>query len=388
MRRFKRAPVICSICNTQLIFPLNLDTDYTEKFVEVHGAQLPPPTLPCPSCGTPVDTTTAFAFIPGFPPTFESLTKAYQGFGSKWEYNRQSFEIAVHEAIEDPSRGVAGFEQQLNTPDGFEWYRQRMFYRSCVAFHRCFQLFLAFLVMERKAFVTWSKVTGYYSRFYFVQAFLNLLMSTWSELDHVAVTFDGQKVRVHEQKALTPRLKKATSHEVWWALLEAVKIPADYPIENLEFVMSRLGFNPNERNKANYSFEYLGGGFIELDWFDSGAKQLISHFMPIRRSDRDFTDPNRFFEGYDHENVDPGDFYGDTDVQSLWISIVTFLRLVKSLEINQRFVLTENLVALTELHLSGDYPKVRAGIAQSIAEILDDGFEMTVIDDLREFWRF
>ena len=388
MRRFKRAPVICSSCNTQLIFPLNLDTEYTEKFVEVHGAQLPPPTLPCPSCGAPVDTTTAFAFIPGFPPTFESLKKAYQGFVPNWEYNRQSFEIVLHDAIEDPSQGVVGFEQQLNTPDGLEWYRQRMFYRSCVAFHRCFQLFLAFLVMERRAFVTWSKVTGYYSRFYFVQAFLNLLMSTWSELDSLAVTFDGQTVHVREKKTLTPRLKKSASHEVWWAILEAVKLPTDFPVENLEFVLSRLGFNPNDRNNANYSFEYLGGGFIELDWFDSGAKQLISHFMPIRRSDRDFTNADRFFEGYDPESVDAGDFYGDTDIQSLWMSIATFLRLLKSLEINQRFILTENLVALTELHLSGDYPNVRAGIAQSLAEILDDGFEMKVIDDLREFWRF
>ena len=35
-----------------------------------------------------------------------------------------------------------------------------------------------------------------------------------------------------------------------------------------------LPFNPK------YGFEYLAGGFPELDWFDSGAKQMMRHFMP------------------------------------------------------------------------------------------------------------
>jgi hypothetical protein len=346
----------------------------------------PPAEVKCPTCGANVDTTDAYAFVPGLPPAFSDIRKAYDGFKPKWEHNRESFEEQAHAFIE--KHGHASCEAKLNTPEGFAWYRQRMFYRSCVAFHRCFQLYLAFLVLDRKCFRTWAAVTGYYSRFYFIQALLNLLLTTWLQLDRVAVVFDGKRIACIEQRNLSKRLKNIGSHEIWWALMESLKSPSGYPVDEMGFVLSRLAFNPNERNRVNYSFEYNFGGFPELEWFDSGAKQMLSHFIPIRRADRDFTDIDRFFDGVDPESADEEAFYGDTDVQSLWCSITAYLRILKALGFKQSFVKTEVLVALSELHLSGDYSRVRAGITQSITAILDDEYDASVVEQLHAFWKW
>ncbi len=71
--------------------------------------------------------------------------------------------------------------------------------------------------------------------------------------------------------------------------MEALKRPA-YPVDDLEFVLSRLEFDPSQRNRVNYGFEYHGGGFIELDWFDAGAVKMLNQMMPNPRPDRDITD--------------------------------------------------------------------------------------------------
>jgi hypothetical protein len=132
----------------------------------------------------------------------------------------------------------------------------------------------------------------------------------------------------------------------------------------------------------------LFGGFNELESCDRGAKQMLSHFMPIGRSDQDFTDINRFFHDSDPENVDVGAFYGDTDVQSLWCSISAYLQVLRALGFEQTFVMTETLVALSELHLAGDYERVRQGIQKAIHATLDDGYDPGVIEELRQFWGF
>lgn len=394
MREFKRPPVLCPKCDVCLVWGLSFGSvPPGHDSMEMAGPDPPPATVPCPKCGNTVDTTGAYSHVEGLPPTFEALRKAYEGFQPRWERGRQSFDEIAHEIIENPERGLARFEAELNTPDGFAWFRQRMFYRSCVAFHRSFQLFLAFLVLERRYFATWASVTGYYSRFYFIQALLNLLLSTWLDWHKTAFVFDGARVRCFEHKQLSrlsKRFQKRGSHEIWWALMEALKSPNDYPVDEMGFVLSRFAFNPQDRNNANYSFEYLFGGFNELEWFDSGAKQMMSHFMPRLkgRADRDFTDIDRFFEGMNPEDADVGDFYGDTDMQSLWCSISAYLRILRALDFEQTFVRTETLVALSEMHLSNDYPRVRAGIEQSIASILDDRYDRSVVENLREFWRW
>src|SRR5262249_39351087 len=151
---------------------------------------------------------------------------------------------------------------------------------------------------------------------YFIQALLNLLLTSWLELDKVAVVYDGKRVTCYGQKTLqllSRRFGKGGSHEIWWSLMECLKRPTDYPVDEMGFVLSRFAFNPQARNNMNYSFEYLFGGFNELEWAESGAKQMMSHFMPARRADQDFTDIDRFFVNVDPESADVGDFYGDTD---------------------------------------------------------------------------
>ena len=359
--------------------------------IEMNDTDPPPAIVPCPRCGEDVSTTEAYAHIPGLPPQFDDVKKAYAGHTPMWERNRESFEEAAHKIISGSQEGISALEEYLNTPDGFLWFRQRMFYRSSIAFHRCFQLFLAFLVLERRSFKTWAVVTGYYSRFYFIQALLNLFLSTWLEFDRTAVVFDGSRVVCLHQKSLeelSKRFRIRGSHEIWWSVMEALKCPEGYPVDEMRFILSRLSFNPSMRNNVNYSFEYLFGGFNELEWSDSGAEQMMNHFRPEYRADRDFTDVDRFFEGMNPEDSDVGDFYGDTDVQSLWCSITAYLRILKSLEFEQSFVKTETLVALSEMHLANDYERVRAGMAQTISEILNDKYDVSVVDGLREVWRW
>lgn len=157
-------------------------------------------------------------------------------------------------------------------------------------------------------------------------------------------------------------------------MIEALKSP-DYPVENLEFILTRLVFNPEKRQTVNYDFEYLGGGFIELDWFDSGARQLLNHFNCWPRTDQDFTDINRFFGDQNPENTDVADFYGD-EAQILWCSLMGYLQLLKALDIKQTLVLTETILALSELHIGREYPRLLAGIARSTSECLQDGFDL------------
>jgi hypothetical protein len=51
----------------------------------------------------------------------------------------------------------------------------------------------------------------------------------------------------------------------------------------------------------NYDYDYSGGGFPELNWFDAGWKQMYSHFTPQPRVDADITDIDRFFGDCDPE---------------------------------------------------------------------------------------
>jgi hypothetical protein len=259
--------------------------------------------------------------------------------------------------------------------NSFEWYRQRLFYRGCTAFYRCLQLFFAYLSLERHCFRTWAIVTGYYSRFFFIQAFVNLLLANFDAEQKHIFFYDGKQVHCLERNQLSPTLKKAFSHEAWWQLLEAIKIPKDFEFEHTEFVLSRLGLSPQYRNRVNYGFEYLQGGFIELEWFDSGARQLLSHFNPWPRPDQDVTNIDRFFEGEEPGNVDVGDFYGD-EAQILWCSIKTYLQMLTALGFKQQFVLVENIAALAEIHIGKDYPTLMRGILTSAEETLKQGFDV------------
>ena len=285
MRTFERDAVICTGCQACLRWMLSSGGELPgHETIEMKGMDPPPTIVACPRCGADVSTTDAYAYIGGFPPRFESIKQAYGNFTPKWEMSRQSFEEAVHQMLSESGNDLSAIEEQVNTAEGFQWFRQRMFYRSAIAFHRCYELFLGFLVLERRCFKTWASVTGYYSRFYFIQALLNLLQSTWVERDKVAFVFDGDQVTCRNRRDLkrgSKRFSRGGSHEMWWSMMEAMKCPQDFPVEQWEFVLSRLSINPVQRNNVNYSFTYLFGGFNELEWSDSGARQMMSHFMPV-----------------------------------------------------------------------------------------------------------
>src|SRR6266851_2192274 len=85
------------------------------------------------------------------------------------------------------------------------------------------------------------------------------------------IFFDGTQVVFTPQDKLPSPLKRSGSHDMWWGLMEALKSP-DYPCDNLDFVLSKLVFNPERRQELNYDYDYVGGGFPELNWFDSGWK--------------------------------------------------------------------------------------------------------------------
>ena len=276
MRTFERDAVICTGCQACLRWMLSSGGELPgHETIEMKGMDPPPTIVACPRCGADVSTTDAYAYIAGFPPRFESIKQAYGNFTPKWEMSRQSFEEAVHQMLSESGNDLSAIEEQVNTAEGFQWFRQRMFYRSAIAFHRCYELFLGFLVLERRCFKTWASVTGYYSRFYFIQALLNLLQSTWVEWDKVAFVFDGDQVTCRNRRDLkrgSKRFSRGGSHEMWWSMMEAMKCPQDFPVEQWEFVLSRLSINPVQRNNVNYSFTYLFGGFNELEWSDSGAR--------------------------------------------------------------------------------------------------------------------
>jgi hypothetical protein len=389
MREFVRPIIVCTHCGAKIRtgFGFSSKKDRDPKD-DIHAIWSEPPgiTASCPRCQNPVDTTSAYPVLANFPPAFEDLKAFYAGFTPKWEMSRDSFEVKLTEFL--TATTLEGVLTEFNTVQGLQWFKQRMFYRSATAFHRALQLFLGFLTLDRHSYRTWSQVTAYYSRFYFLQAFLNLSGCTYLNVPiepkgnaSAVIYFDGKTVR-HIEVSKLPKSFRPGSHELWWSVMEAMKTP-DYPIEHLSFILSRLVFSPEQRNRINYSFEYLSGGFNELDWFDSGADQMLNHFMPRPRQDEDITDIDRFFGGTNPEDADDGDFYSD-EAQIIWCSLLGYLQFVKSLDFPQNFVKTETVLALCDLHIGAEYPNITQGIAQSVHDVLQDGFDL---DSFLEHYR-
>jgi hypothetical protein len=385
MRKSTRPFVDCVTCKAK-VYSSRLLFDYPEGVAKedvIHADWAEPPRAveKCPRCQTDVDTTNAYPAIPNFPPTFDQLKKAYEGFEPKWEYNRKSFDDLVGKFLAE-GKTIEDCQNELNTPDGLAWFKQRMFYRSTTGFHRALQLFLAYLTLDKHFYRTWAEITAYYSRFYFIQSFLNLVLGTYLNVGKgkAFIFFDGTQVVCTPQKKLPSILERKGSHDMWWSLMEALKSP-DYPCEHLDFVLTKLVFNPERRQELNYDYDYSGGGFPELNWFDSGGwKQMSSQFMPRPRPDADITDMGRFFGDSDPEESDVGDFYGD-DAQIIWCSLIVYLQLMKALGFEQHFVKTETIVWLSHLHIGKEYPAILQGIAQATSEVLNDGFDLAGFKD-------
>src|SRR5258708_2858407 len=100
-------------------------------------------------------------------------------------------------------------------------------------FYRSLDLFLAYLALQKRMFGTWAEVTGYYSRFYFVQGFLNLLQANWfsheeklpapglvnSKDKSLFIYNTGNEILCLSERALYQGLgasSKRGSHQIWW----------------------------------------------------------------------------------------------------------------------------------------------------------------------------
>jgi hypothetical protein len=329
--------------------------------------------------------------IAGFPPTFGDLRRLYRGFQPLFEFHRQSFgEWWVHYLSQVSLRD---FTAGLNSNDanGAEirnQLTQRHFYRSATSFYRCFDLFLSFLTLQRQSFATWANVTGYYSRFYFVQAFINLLQASWFGSEdsiprgNLIDRHDGNFFVFHNGATLVTLNRSELlrqlgsenqgSHAIWWGIFGSLGHLPDFPtLESLEFVLGDGYFNVAQRNEVNYSHEYIRG-FPELEWFDADPGQMMNHFnFQHARLDRDITNIDRFFQGVDQENADPADFYGD-EAQILWCSVDCYLRILKALQIPQDFISPEKLAALSNSHIGQLLPNINQGIALSVADALNE----------------
>jgi endogenous inhibitor of DNA gyrase (YacG/DUF329 family) len=99
MRRSTRPLVDCANCGAKIhcsrLWAGYPDGVPREAIVHADWPEPPRTTEKCPKCQAEVDTTTAYAAIPTFPPAFDQLRKAYEGFTPKCEHNRRSFDEEV-----------------------------------------------------------------------------------------------------------------------------------------------------------------------------------------------------------------------------------------------------------------------------------------------------
>jgi hypothetical protein len=328
--------------------------------------------------------------IPYFPPAFASLRQLYRGFQPTFEFRRQSFAEWWAHYLRQVDLEAFGVELNSQNNSGTELktqLMQRHFYRSATSFYRSFDLFLSYLSLQHHKFGTWAEVTGYYSRFYFIQAFLNLLQASWfgaedsiptrgllNQRDKRFFAYNtGDRAVFLPEADLRHALgtSRQGSHSIWWAIFGCLGEMADYPqLESLSFVLGDGYFNVSQRNEVNYSHEYIRG-FPELEWFDSSTDSMRTHFdCQLHRPDRDITNIDRFFQDDDPENVDTADFYSD-GAQMLWCSTDCYLRVLRSLEIRQDFITLEKLEMLTREHIGRDLPRLVEGITTGIRESLE-----------------
>lgn len=105
--------------------------------------------------------------IPDFPISWERLLTLYEGYSALPEPERFTMEALFYKGLQRNSLGE--LENALDDSDR-AMILHTHFNLSTVAFYRMFQLFLASLLIDKNNFRTWSEVTAYYSRFYFIHA--------------------------------------------------------------------------------------------------------------------------------------------------------------------------------------------------------------------------
>src|SRR5437764_835005 len=138
MRKFERPLVVCSQCSAKLHTWLSWPGERGENVLEAKWTEPPQLNEKCPRCGAIVDTSNAYTHIAGLQTGIEQLKNAYKGFTAKGEMHRQSFERNVSNFLDKSDLQTC--KQSLNNEEGFQWFRQRMFYRSAAGFYRSLQL--------------------------------------------------------------------------------------------------------------------------------------------------------------------------------------------------------------------------------------------------------
>lgn len=319
-----------------------------------------------------------------FPVSFARLQAVYSNFTAKFEPHRDSFR-ALFESAANPTFTLRDLEPHLTNVDATSSFAkpidillQRYFYWSAASFYRAFYLFLSFLHLESRPVATWGHVTAYYSRFYTAQALTSLFLGHLVFVDRRKVehkkdasflVYGGRDgVRLRRRSDLARIWHINGSHQMTWALFDQLRFVPDMPDEDgFSFALTDAYFNPQSRNEANYSEVYLEG-FKELEWFDCSEQQMQGHFNIWRpRLDMDITDIDRFFEGVDPEQADPGDFYGD-DAQVVWLGLRLYLHLLASLKIGQAMVTQGKLSFLIGRIVDDVYPEIASGLRRSIEE--------------------
>jgi len=80
MRSLSRPPVSCGRCDAKIYFDRMGPTEHDPDVVISKRPEPPEVKEKCPRCDADVDTRSAYAAIPGFPPKFDDLRSAYADF--------------------------------------------------------------------------------------------------------------------------------------------------------------------------------------------------------------------------------------------------------------------------------------------------------------------
>lgn len=320
------------------------------------------------------------------PLTFDQLKAIYQRVNIKTESHRKSF--AETFAWRLRHQNLDELERQLKDETIPEWLVQRHFYWSAACFYRSYHCFLSYLALDRKGLETPAAIVEYYSQFYMIQAVCNLFLCHVVELkkeEHKEglkckrnrnfLTYVGQGgVRLIPTSEFKQKLGvgRGSAHQIWWKLFSQFSDRID-PNSGLALYLdiskdSDLG--PDHRNRINYSEEFMEG-FAEIERFDDDLTSLDPLlFADTRcRTDRDFTDIDRFFEGYDPETMDVDEsVFWDHRGGWLWNNFTHYLRFLERFDFPQPFISCDKIQKLNQCYLQEDYPKLTKGIDTVLAE--------------------
>ena len=112
MRGLNRPPVECTACRARIYWPSSYPYPNEPDTVEANSYEPPPLVTSCPRCQNPVNTADAYPVLSDYPPRFNELRNAWNGFAAEYEFNRQTPEDQLS------SIDLCNLPHELNTGDG------------------------------------------------------------------------------------------------------------------------------------------------------------------------------------------------------------------------------------------------------------------------------